>query len=120
MIGASLQALFGAKISLYTGYTGLAERAREETYELMVEHAQQMGANTILAMRSMPMKSPTALPRFWPTERRSLWSRHDNKPANLGVSGLHWTPGFCNRRRAAGPQAFWPPHSLPEECSSIG
>ena len=32
-------------------YTGLAERAREEAYELMVEHAQQMGANAILAMR---------------------------------------------------------------------
>ena len=48
MIGASLQALFGGRISLYTG---LAERAREEAYELMVEHAQQMGANAILAMR---------------------------------------------------------------------
>ena len=47
-IGASLQSLFGGKISLYTG---LAERAREEAYELMVEHAQQMGANAILALR---------------------------------------------------------------------
>jgi uncharacterized protein YbjQ (UPF0145 family) len=47
-IGASLQSLFGGKISLYTG---LAERAREEAYELMVEHAQGMGANAILAMR---------------------------------------------------------------------
>ena len=47
-IGASLQSLFGGKISLYTG---LAERAGEEAYELMVEHAQQMGANAILAMR---------------------------------------------------------------------
>jgi uncharacterized protein YbjQ (UPF0145 family) len=49
-IGASLQSLFGGNISLYT-YTGLAERAREEAYELMVEHAQGMGANAILAMR---------------------------------------------------------------------
>jgi uncharacterized protein YbjQ (UPF0145 family) len=32
-------------------YAGLAERAREEAYELMVEHAQGMGANAILAMR---------------------------------------------------------------------
>ena len=47
-IGASLQSLFGGNISLYTG---LAERAREEAYELMVEHAQGMGANAILAMR---------------------------------------------------------------------
>ncbi len=48
VIGASLQALFGGRISLYTG---LAERTREEAYELMVEHAQQMGANAILAIR---------------------------------------------------------------------
>ncbi len=47
-IGASLQSLFGGNISLYTG---LAERAREEAYELMVEHAQEMGANAVLAMR---------------------------------------------------------------------
>jgi uncharacterized protein YbjQ (UPF0145 family) len=47
-IGASLQSLLGGNISLYTG---LAERAREEAYELMVEHARQMGANAILAMR---------------------------------------------------------------------
>ena len=48
-IGASLQSLFGGSISLYTG---LAERAREEAYELMVEHAQEMGANAVLAMRN--------------------------------------------------------------------
>ncbi len=48
MIGASLQSLFGGNIALYTG---LAERAREEAYELTVEHAQGMGANAILAMR---------------------------------------------------------------------
>src|SRR5262245_22111155 len=47
-IGASLQSLLGGNISLYTG---LAEKAREEAYELMVEHAQEMGANAILAMR---------------------------------------------------------------------
>ena len=47
-IGASLQSLFGGKISLYTG---LAERAREEAYELMVEHAQELGANAVVAMR---------------------------------------------------------------------
>jgi len=47
-IGASLQTLVGGNISLYTG---LAEKAREEAYELMVEHARQMGANAVLAMR---------------------------------------------------------------------
>ena len=45
---AGLQSLFGGHISLYTG---LAERAREEAYELMVEHAEEMGANAVIAMR---------------------------------------------------------------------
>jgi uncharacterized protein YbjQ (UPF0145 family) len=47
-VGASIQALFGGNITLYTS---LCERARAEAYELMVTHAQQMGANAILAMR---------------------------------------------------------------------
>ena|SRR5215467_9141819 len=46
--GAGLQALFGGNITIYTG---LAERAREEAYELMVEHATKIGANAIVAMR---------------------------------------------------------------------
>jgi len=47
-LGASLQSLLGGNISLYTD---LAEKAREEAYELMVDHARQMGANAVLAMR---------------------------------------------------------------------
>src|SRR5215470_10682067 len=46
--GAGLQALFGGNITIYTG---LAERAREEAYDLMVEHATKVGANAIVAMR---------------------------------------------------------------------
>jgi uncharacterized protein YbjQ (UPF0145 family) len=47
-IGASLQALVGGNITLYTQ---LAEKAREEAYELLVAHAKQRGANAIIAMR---------------------------------------------------------------------
>jgi uncharacterized protein YbjQ (UPF0145 family) len=47
-IGASIQSLFGGNITLYTS---LCERARSDAYELMVQHAQGMGANAILAMR---------------------------------------------------------------------
>jgi uncharacterized protein YbjQ (UPF0145 family) len=47
-IGAAIQALFGGNISLYTT---LCERAREEAYELMVAHAERMGANAVIAMR---------------------------------------------------------------------
>ena len=47
-VGASIQALFGGNITLYTS---LCERARAEAYDLMVAHAEQMGANAIIAMR---------------------------------------------------------------------
>ena len=43
-----MQALFGGNISVYAN---LAEKAREEAYELLVQHGQQTGANAILAMR---------------------------------------------------------------------
>ena len=47
-IGASIQSLFGGNITLYTS---LCEQARSDAYQLMVEHAEQMGANAIVAMR---------------------------------------------------------------------
>ena len=47
-IGAGIQSLFGGNISIYTN---LAEKAREEAFNLMVEHASAAGANAIVAMR---------------------------------------------------------------------
>jgi uncharacterized protein YbjQ (UPF0145 family) len=47
-IGASIPSLFGGNITLYTS---LCERARADAYELMIQHAQEMGANAIIAMR---------------------------------------------------------------------
>src|ERR1044071_4029750 len=47
-IGAGLQSLIGGNITLYTE---LCEKAREDAYELMVEHAAATGANAIIAMR---------------------------------------------------------------------
>ena len=41
-------AIFGGKNSIYTD---LCEKAREEAYELMMEHAQKMGANAVINMR---------------------------------------------------------------------
>ena len=46
--GASLQALFGGNISILTN---LCEHARAEAFDLMVEHAAEMGANAIINMR---------------------------------------------------------------------
>ena len=47
-LGASLQTLIGGNISLFTE---LCERAREEAFELMLQHAAQMGANAIIGVR---------------------------------------------------------------------
>lgn len=47
-IFGSLQSLFGGNISIYTN---LCERARADTFELMCEHADQLGANAIIAVR---------------------------------------------------------------------
>ena len=47
-IGAGIQTLFGGNISLYQE---LCEKARQEAYEIMMYHAQQVGANAIIGMR---------------------------------------------------------------------
>lgn len=47
-IGAGVQSLFGGNITLYTE---LAEHAREEAFELMRQHAAEIGANAIIGMR---------------------------------------------------------------------
>ena len=47
-IGAGLQTLFGGNITLWTE---LCEHARTEAYDLMVRHAEQMGANAVIGMR---------------------------------------------------------------------
>lgn len=46
--GASIQAIFGGNISLYTE---LCERTRGDAFNLMIEHAGQMGANAIIGVR---------------------------------------------------------------------
>ncbi|HQT25950.1 MAG TPA: YbjQ family protein [Burkholderiales bacterium] len=43
-----LQSLFGGNITIYTS---LCEKAREESYRLMCQHARALGANAIVAMR---------------------------------------------------------------------
>jgi uncharacterized protein YbjQ (UPF0145 family) len=47
-IGAVLQTIVGGNITLYTE---LCEKARQEAYEIMIQHAEQMGANAIIGMR---------------------------------------------------------------------
>jgi uncharacterized protein YbjQ (UPF0145 family) len=47
-IGGGLQSLFGGKLSIYVE---LCEKARDEAYQLMVQHANENGANAIINMR---------------------------------------------------------------------
>ena len=47
-IGAGIQMIFGGNISLYSE---LCERTRSDAYELMIQHAQERGANAVLAFR---------------------------------------------------------------------
>jgi uncharacterized protein YbjQ (UPF0145 family) len=47
-IGASLQTLVGGNITLLTN---LCERAREEAFEIMLQHATQLGANAVIGAR---------------------------------------------------------------------
>ena len=47
-IGGSLQTLVGGNISLFTS---LCEKTRNEAFELMLEHARQLGANGVIGIR---------------------------------------------------------------------
>ncbi|MDB5082342.1 MAG: hypothetical protein JWP00_4266 [Chloroflexi bacterium] len=47
-IGAGFQSLVGGKITIYVE---LCEHAREEAFNLMMQHASQVGANAIVGMR---------------------------------------------------------------------
>ncbi|MBV1702024.1 MAG: heavy metal-binding domain-containing protein [Hyphomicrobiales bacterium] len=47
MLGG-LQSVFGGKLG---AYVHLAETARQEAFDLLVEHATQGGANAVIAMR---------------------------------------------------------------------
>lgn len=47
-IGAAIQILFGGNISLYSE---LCERTRRDTYDIMIRHAEEIGANAVLASR---------------------------------------------------------------------
>lgn len=47
-LGASLQTLVGGNITLFTE---LCEKTRQESFDLMVQHAAEMGANGVVMMR---------------------------------------------------------------------
>lgn len=47
-IGAGFQTLFGGNITLYTE---MCEKARSDSFDLMLRHAQELGANAVVGVR---------------------------------------------------------------------
>ena len=47
-LGGSLQTLFGGNITLFSE---LCEKAREEAFDLMMNHARALGANAVIGIR---------------------------------------------------------------------
>ncbi len=47
-IGAGFQTLFGGNITIYSE---LCEKTRQEALDLLVQHADQMGANAVIGLR---------------------------------------------------------------------
>lgn len=47
-IGASLHTIIGGNITLFTE---LCEKTREEAFEMMVKHAEEIGANAVIGIR---------------------------------------------------------------------
>jgi uncharacterized protein YbjQ (UPF0145 family) len=47
-IGASLQTIIGGNITLFTE---LCEKTRGEAFDMMVEHAEEIGANAVIGVR---------------------------------------------------------------------
>ncbi|HYM10802.1 MAG TPA: YbjQ family protein [Bryobacterales bacterium] len=47
-LGASLQTLIGGNITLLTG---LCEKTRDEAFNLMIQHAAELGANAVIGAR---------------------------------------------------------------------
>jgi len=47
-IGGALQTLVGGNISLFTD---LCERTRQDTFDQMLQHAEMLGANSVIGIR---------------------------------------------------------------------
>ena len=46
--GASLQTIVGGNITLFSG---LCERTRQDAFQIMIQHASELGANAIIGAR---------------------------------------------------------------------
>ena len=74
-IGGSLQTLVGGNISLFSS---LCEKTRAEAFELMLAHADELGANAVIGVR-YDASALTALKGEYRT-----WTRGENSVRNQG------------------------------------
>jgi Uncharacterized conserved protein len=65
-IGASLQTLVGGNITLLTE---LCEKTRADAFELVLQHAQALGANGVVGLRTTRPRSCRASPKCCATAR---------------------------------------------------
>jgi uncharacterized protein YbjQ (UPF0145 family) len=70
--GASIQAIFGGNISLYTN---LCERTREDAFNRMLTHAGELGANAVIGVRYDATELRRASPRCCVTAQQFMWRR---------------------------------------------
>ena len=63
-IGAGLQTIVGGNISLFSN---LCEQTRNDAFELMLQHADELGANAVIGARYDATEIMQASPKCWPT-----------------------------------------------------
>jgi uncharacterized protein YbjQ (UPF0145 family) len=73
-IGASLQTLVGGNITLFSE---LCEKTRSEAFEMMVAHAEQLGANAVVGIRYDATEILQGVTECCVMERRSWWRRYE-------------------------------------------
>jgi uncharacterized protein YbjQ (UPF0145 family) len=71
-IGASLQTILGGNITLLTN---LCEKTRAEAFDLMLQHAAELGGNAVVGARYDATEIMQASPKYLLTGRRCSWNR---------------------------------------------
>ena len=95
---AGCQTFFGGEITMLTE---LANDSRNEAMNRLEEHAVQMGADAILAMRSTRANSCRTPTKLWPMARRSWCGPKSREPcarrrrAAVGSARVACTPSIA-------------------------
>src|SRR5512140_1973348 len=95
-MAGGIQAMFGGNITIYTE---LCEHARSEAFELMVQHAQQQGANAIIGVR---YDANDVMEGITPVERKNFVNvQIDAIGIGLASAAAPFLPVFLTRLGAS-------------------